>query len=254
MVKPYAGIKTKYRLGRIVLKKSAFSQRVSAGAAFFEGDARYPTYEHLLREDSKSGQGGTHCADTKLVCDNVRKSLLKNYPTTFSEDASAIPIAVVVDWAFEYTPKPNYASLFSYWLWPEGAEQMTTYHIWLVADTPGTSDDTLWRQYLAAPKNHPGRGHAVRESEVWETGLLPLGLIPVPGASDWPKTVTFMRAGKGSLVGAPQVTMASRNCFTDLVFDPATDGDVLAAAVMRILNRWQRQNDVRTMVKNGGAK
>ena len=254
LVKPYAGVTAKYRLGRIVLKKSTFSQRVAAGAAAFTPDQRYPAYKYLMKEDSGAGPGGTHYNDTKLVGDSVRKSLLKNYPGVFTEDPSAIPLAVVVDWAFEYKPTPDYASLFSYWFWPTGAEQTTTYLVWLVKDDPRSSDDELWRKYLAAPKKHPGQGYAVRESEVWETGLLPMGLIPVPGESDWPKTTTFMRAGKGSLVGAPLVTMASSNCFKDLVFEPATDGDVLAAAIMRILNRWQRQNDVRAMVKRGGVK
>jgi hypothetical protein len=39
-----------------------------------------------------------------------------------------------------------------------------------------------------------------------------------------------------------------------MVFDPKVDGDVLAAAIMRAVNRHRRSAEIAAMVKDGGAK
>lgn len=336
LVKPYGCTNTKYRLGRIVLKKSPFSEMVAGGTAQLDRQESYlkanrarlqrefvaspekfsshylslnakcsafphrkaagysaayavfyyngqmglqkwkknpelgaqmlidaelamikadkESYAKIVKEDRKSGPYGTHAANSKALSDSVRMSLLKHYPSVFTDDPSAPSLAVVVDWETEYKDLPNYASLLTYWLWPVGAEQTSTYSVFVCNDAPSVSDDAMWQRYKAAPKSDPRRGFAIRESEVWETGLLPLGLIPVPGESDWPKTFTFMRSGKGSLVGSPQDKLSSRECFEQLVFEPATDGDVLAAAIMRTLNRCKREAEVASMRKKGGKK
>jgi len=332
LVKADAGIAQKYRLARIVLKKSAFSSKVAGGYEQFDrrqkaldakktavrnktpvdldtymgmlralspsvvvpgsqywemakksylsasaeqrqimvaaiSDSKFyyeqhaidqerKAYDGLLKEDRKSGPNGTHAADTKILFDGVKQSLLWSYPKIFTEETSATPIAVVVDWATSYKARPDYASIFSYWFWPNGADQESIYFIWVTENDEQRSNDDLWKDYLSSKsqaRGFIGKGSAVRESEIWETGLLPLGLIPVPGESDWPKTTDFMRCGKGSLVGSPKEKIESRHCFRDLVFEPATDGDVLAAAIMRVINRWQREKDVQKQVK-GGAR
>ena len=82
---------------------------------------------------------------------------------------------------------------------------------------------------------------------------MPMGFIPCPGESDFPKTYCFMRSGKDSLVGSPREKIASRECFADMVFEPKVDGDVLAAAIMRIVNRKHRVAEAEKMM-NGGVK
>lgn len=337
VVKHYDGIKDKYRLARIILKKSSFSEfaskdmlvnldkqeslllrnrselerkfvaspdefgryylalnkkckafphRKSAGYSaayavwYYNGMNHCPkdtsigakllveaelamikadrdNYKMVSYEDKKSGPNGTHAADTQLIFNAVERSLIEHYPSIMTKNPSAIPIAVVVDWATEYKANPDYSSIFSYWLWPNSATQESIYHIWVTTDTTRKSDAQLWQEYLCSSTPDAeliGKGAAVRESEVWETGLLPVGLIPVPGESDWPKTTTFMRAGKGSLVNNPNVKINSRNCFRDMVFEPAADGDVIAAAIMRTLNRYQRERDVSAIMMKGTAK
>ena len=248
LVKPDSGLKQKYRLGRIVLKKSTFSASVAKAYVDIDIDRR----KQLLDEDKKSGPRGTHAADTELVYSHVRDALLKNYPSVFTEDNAARPIAVVVDWATEYKSSPDYSSIFSYWFWPNSAEQESIYYIWITEDGLNKSDEALWADYIASRSSVPGfigKGSAVRQSEVWETGLLPLGFLPVPGESDWPNTRCFMRSGKDSLVSSPKNTLTSRKCFKDLVFEPKVDGDVLAAAIMRTLNRHCREQEAETIKK-----
>jgi len=81
------------------------------------------------------------------------------------------------------------------------------------------------------------------------------GVHPVSGAgeSDFPKTYCFMRSGKDSLVGSPAEKISSRKCFEDMVFEPKVDGDVLAAAIMRIANRRHRAAEAEKLMK-GGAR
>ena len=332
VVKPDATLAAKYRLERIVLKKSIFSRKVADGygqfdrrqtalnakkealarkavndvdaymemlralnPAFFTPGSKYwqssrdsylsataeqrktmvdalagssfyieqyaidcdrKEYDSILKEDKKSGPNGTHAADTQNLFDSVRSALSRDYPAVFSDVAEATPIAVVVDWATEYKPLPDYASIFSGWFWPESAEQETVYHLFLVENPGGRTDDDLWKEYIANIGKYPRPvecGSAVRTSEVWESWLLPMGFIPCPGDSDFPTTYCFMRSGKDSLVNSPSKKISSRKCFEHLVFEPKVDGDVLAAAIMRIANRKHRAAEAEKMM-NGGVK
>lgn len=70
IVKPEATLFAKYRLERIVLKKSKFSREVANG-----GGTDRRKYEELLKEDRKSGPGGTHAANTKTIFESVRTAL-----------------------------------------------------------------------------------------------------------------------------------------------------------------------------------
>ena len=265
---------------RIVLKKSAFSRKIDDGygpfdrrqraldakkagagknAVYWEQyvlDRERKEFDNLLREDKKSGPNGTHAADTQRLLESVRSALYRDYPGVFADTVGATPIAIVVDWATEYKKLPDYASIFSGWLWPEAAEQETIYHLFMIENPGGRSDDELWRTYLATCGKYPrplGCGSAVRTSEIWETWLLPIGFIPCPGESDFPKTCCFMRCGKDSLVNSPSEKLGSRRCFEDMVFEPKVDGDVLAAAIMRIVNRKHRAAEAVKMM-GGGAR
>ena len=247
LVKPDATLVAKYRLERIVLKKSKFSREVANGGG---GDRK--KYEELLKEDRKSGSGGTHAANTQMIFESVRTALYSDYPSVFVDSPEATPIAIVVDWATEYKQLPDYASIFSGWFWPEAAEQETVYYLYWVENPVGRSDNELWMAYLQAPNKYPRPleyGSAVRTSEVWETFILPIGFIPCPGESDFPKTYCFMRSGKDSLVSSPVQKISSRKCFEDMVFEPKVDGDVLAAAIMRIANRRHRAAAAERMMK-----
>lgn len=219
-------------------------------------DMNRSTFKSRVKEDKKSGPQGTHAADTKLIFDVVQASLLKRYPSVFTTASDGIPLTVVVDWGTEYRPQPNYASILSYLIWPDSVTQETLYQIRVFENAGGRSDDDLWQEYVKSP-NYPlpaDNGSAIRISDTWETWLLPFGFIPCPGDSDFPTTFCFMRAGKDSLVSSPSDKLSSRKCFRHLVFEPKVDGDVLAAAIMRVLNRRHRIAQAEKMMVKGGAK
>ena len=327
-IKPDTTLATKYKLDRIVLKKSSFSRKVADASAYASVDLRSrelldlknrmingdadayidfykkeysayvkldaattrmmrdtflsssvqnrqkiveplvklkldaiererKEYDKILKDDKKSGPNGTHYADTQMIFNSVHAALFRNYPSVFVDAADSIPIAVVIDWATEYKQLPDYASIFSGWLWPTAAEQESVYHLYVVENPSSRTDDELWNSYIAAPKKYPlppECGFATRKSEVWESELvLPTGFIPCPGESDFPKTFCFMRSGKDSLVYNPSRKIESRECFKHMVFEPKVDGDVIAAAIVRVLNRKHRIAEAASMMK-GGAR
>lgn len=198
-----------------------------------------------------------HNEDSQKIKQLVEMALLEHYPSVFTRDSDAIPLTILVNWSTTYKGHPNYASILKYWFWPLSADQETVYRIRIVKNAGGRSDSDLWQEFFASIKSYPQpaeNASAVRMSEVWETMLLPIGFIPVPGESDWSKTFCFMRQGKDSLVGSPAEKIRSKNCIRDMVFEPKVDGEVIAAAIMRSINRQFRVKQVNALVGEGGLK
>jgi hypothetical protein len=183
-----------------------------------------------------------HAEDTANMFAAVKKSLYGNYPSVFSDSGDAIPLTVHVGWKTHYQGSPIVQSPVTYMVLPEDAEQETVYYVTTKAQSAGSGGS--WTEQTSA----------ARYSETWETWLLPIGYIPIPGKSDWPRTFGFLRLSKDSIVGSPSKTIDSKSCIRDLVFDPKVDGDVIAAAVMRALNRRQHAAEIATIQKNGVAK
>ncbi|MBO7687648.1 MAG: hypothetical protein J6V72_14755 [Kiritimatiellae bacterium] len=181
-----------------------------------------------------------HSEDTKNMFEAVKASLLKNYPGVFSESADAVPLSVHVSWNTSYQGSPIIQSIVTYMVVPEAAEQETLYYVRTSAREGGTT----WTEKTSA----------ARFSETWETWLLPIGFIPIPGKSDWSRTFCFLRLGKDSIVSEPSKTINKKSCIRDMVFDPKVDGDVLAATIMRAVNRHYRSAELAAMIRNGGAK
>lgn len=170
----------------------------------------------------------------------VKKSLLVHYPHVFTDSADAIPLSVHVTWQTQYHGSPIVHSFLSNIVIPDTAEQETIYYVSISA----TGANASWSD----------RTSASRLSETWETWLLPIGFLPIPGKSDWSRTFCFLRLGKDSLVSSPKSVINSANCVRDMVFDPKVDGDVIAAAIMRAINRQHRLKAINAMMKEGGAK
>ncbi|MBP5285891.1 MAG: hypothetical protein ILO34_07295 [Kiritimatiellae bacterium] len=279
-VKPASGIGCRYRVDRLLLSESSylagvkrlaparasFQRELSAKSksAFYNGIVEDVGYEIACSLASRddiwkvvSDLEKRHEEDAGKIRKCVMDSLCRNYPSVFSEDSSAIPLTVLVHWTTSYGKRPNYASIFGYWLWPEAADQETVYRIRVLEGARQVSAEKLWRDFNASTERYPQpveNSSAVRTSEVWETGLLPFGFIPVPGDSDWPKTFCFMRTGKDSLVGDPAQTLRSADCVRDLVFEPKTDGDVIAAAIMRSINRKRREQQIDKLLSKQGGR
>lgn len=191
------------------------------------------------KDDKKADE--YHKEDERNVLAAVRKSLLANYPGVFTDSPSATPLSVYVNWDTHYQGSPIIQSVVTYAVMPETAEQETVYY---VTTTAGRGGADSWTRQTSAS----------RMSETWEPWLLPIGFIPIPGRSDWPRTFCFLRLGKDSNVGRPADTIKTKRCIRDLVFDPKVDGDVLAAAIMRAVNGKRRADVLDALAKEGGAK
>lgn len=184
--------------------------------------------------------GGAHAHDSKMVFGAVKTALLSRYPSVFKEDQGAIPLTVVLDWGVDYKEDEAFALFFNYWLWPLSYTEETSYKVFVIEGESRKSEDELWKEYYDAVRkfpNPPSLSSGIRTSETWESAILPTGFIPVVGESDYDRTYCFMRQGKGSLINNAGERLYDKDCMKDIVFDTATDGDVVAAMIMRALNR-----------------
>lgn len=281
LVKPIKGITHKFRLHRVLLseppyikgirklasRQYEFQRQISATTGDFSlyneivRDVGYLEAVSLAyRQDLWqviSELEDQHKKETEKVCLSISEALCRNYPSVFTTDKNATPLTVLITWETSYKERPNYASIFSYWLWPKAAEQETVYRINVLENAGWGHDEGLWRNFLQSLKRYPQpveNSSAVRMSVVWETMLLPFGFIPIPGDSDWPKTFCFLRQGKDSLVGKAAEKMQSQQCIRDMVFEPKTDGEVLAAAIMRSINRKYRAARMDALLLKGGVR
>lgn len=281
LVKPAKGISQKYRLARLFfsdppylrgMKKLSsrqyeFQRQISATTgnfALYNEIIRDLGYSEAVsfayRKDLRkivSELEEQHKKETETIRQHISDALCRKYPSVFTTEMSATPLTVLLTWETTYKDRPNYASIFSYWFWPISAEQNTIYRINVQESVGGVSEVTLWRNFLQTLKKYPQpaeNGSAMRTSVVWETMLLPIGFIPIPGDSDWPTTFCFMRLGKDSLVSNPQEKLRSKKCVRDMIFEPKTDGEVLAAAIMRSINRKYRAARTDAILSKGGAR
>lgn len=179
-----------------------------------------------------------HEEDTQAMLKAVRESLYRNYPMVFSDSRSARSLTVRVAWRMCYQGDPIVHSFLTNLIVPDGAEQETIY----------------WVTVTDSAESWSATGSASRMSETWETWLLPIGFIPIPGKSDWPKTFCFMRSDKDSLVSNLSDKANGIDCVRDLVFEPKVDGDVIAALIMRAVNQHRRDKIVSLLLEKGGAK
>lgn len=281
LVKPAKGIVQKYRLARLLFadppylrgmkKLSSRQYEFQRQMAATTGD--FSLYNEIIRDlgymeavsaayrkdirQVVSELEEQHKKETETIRQHISDALCRHYPSVFTTEMSATPLTVLLTWETSYKDLPNYASLLGYWLWPLSAEQNTIYRISVQDSVGGRSETTLWRDFLQTLKKYPQpveNGSAMRTSVVWETMLLPIGFIPIPGDSDWPKTFCFMRMGKDSLVGKPQDKLQSKKCIRDMIFEPKTDGEVLAAAIMRSINRKCRAMRTDAILSKGGVR
>lgn len=217
---------------------------------------RFRLAKIILRK-SKGADANTHDEQTEKVFSCVENSLLKNYPTVFTKEMEGTPLTVLVDWSFKYSPVDLMApsSLLTRMFFPERVEQETIYYVRTLGNAQGLGEPELWAEFNASREMYPQPSEntaAARCSEIKETWILPIGFIPVAGESNWPKSFCFMRQGKDSPVMAPSETALSKDCFSELVFEPKTDGDVIAAAIMKSINRQSYDKNMAIILDGKG--
>lgn len=193
-------------------------------------------------------------ADTEPLRVALEASLQSHYPSLFPENGGKIGLTVAVSYDFRYRNEPSDWSILDWLLVPSFVTKETC---WRICIRPGNAFGReaelfahLRRNGKKFPKPLDVSGGA-RETEMWESFLLPTGWIPVPGEADW-RSTAFLRFAAATPVSSPASVAKTEKAFKYLVFDPDCDGDVLAAAVVKALNRQVRQKADEKLI--GGGK
>ena len=250
-VKSVANIGSGYRISKVVIAETELLKEVRYCAS--KGYMGNPVAYNESRKQRGLAQNGLedlalvsaviesdlseleakHQEDEKKVRDSLEAALIRFYPEVFSCDKTAKPLTVLVSWGAKYAVDmpfyyPNIAALF----WPLSAELETQYDV-CVLEGDGRQ---IGQSFFSSGIDKGISVKAVRSSEVWETVFLPIGLIPVPGESNWPKKADFMKSNGAFNMNALN-KINSKDGISEVVFDSDVDGEVLAAAVVRALNQ-----------------
>ena len=194
----------------------------------------------------------------RMYLDAVRKSLLKNYPSIFTEDDNATPITVLISWDKMFEDHHSYGVLLCALGFPFTQEMETTYRVRVIPAEDKRDAEELWNEYaysLLEYPQPPQNGGAVRQREMWTSYFVPISLIGIPGESNWPKERKCFTTGSALIT-------KQRDEFSNVdgiyggfgyyspveymerfVFDPVCDGDVIAAMIVRCLNRIAEEKE-----------
>ncbi|MBR6374571.1 MAG: hypothetical protein IKS20_15460 [Victivallales bacterium] len=180
----------------------------------------------------------------KIFFDAVQASLLKNYPNIFTTSKDAVPLTVLVSFDSKFGEHHTIGLILVCFGFPYTHEMEVTYRIRVVPNDTGQNQDGLWKDYIASQLDYPPNvqnSGAVRVRNMWTSMILPISLLGMPGKSEWPKKrKVFTRGSFGMSEEREkndfsfQTPMAYMNRY---IYDPVCDGDIIAALVMRSLNK-----------------
>ena len=196
----------------------------------------------------KEIDGNSDCR--KMYFDAIQKALLKNYPDVFTTSIDATPVTVLLTWENRVEDPHNYGGIFCALGSPSVQDMETTYRIYVALNSTGSSEYELWNQYLTSmvTNQYGGKnGMAVRQRETWTSFFLPISWIGIAGQSDWstkrkifacwPETEYSTSEGIVSFKSLKYIYTNPQKYMEKFVFDPVSDGDVIAALIMHSLNK-----------------
>lgn len=262
-VKADSRITDTYYISHVALDPAVYNQMaeriVKEREAVLQQTRYYKDWElqsvlSQIRRDEVAKFQQYRLSDTEPLRAALEASLRRHYPALFPENGGKIGLTVAVSYDFRYQDEPSNWSILDWLLVPSFATKETN---WRMCIRPGNAFGReaelfahLRRNGKKFPKPLDVSGGA-RETEMWESFLLPTGWIPVPGEADW-RSNAFLRFAAATPVSSPASVAKTEKAFKYLVFDPDCDGDVLAAAVVRALNRQVRQKADGKLI--GGGK
>jgi len=180
----------------------------------------------------------------KMFFDAVQKSLMKHYPNVFTTSGNATPITVLVSFDNKVEDHHSLGFLLVGFGFPYSQELEVTYRIRVVPNATAQGKERLWKDYVASQLDYPPNvqnSGAVRIRNMWTSMIFPISLLGMPGKSDWPKNRKAFTMGsfgisqesqKKDIVVAPPAEYMNK-----YIFDPVSDGDIIAALIMRSLNK-----------------
>lgn len=210
---------------------------------------------HALQAANIADLEKEHKKYETLVHDSLNSALVRLYPTVFSNDGNTIPLTIMISMEESYKIDapfyyPNIAALF----WPLSADQETKFDVLVLNGNIQKNDKVLRNEFderLKLKRRAKQEPSVVRASEVWETMGLPIGLIPIPGESQWSRKMGFMAENgpfhgkdRGSLFdvytsGIDQANLKALTESMKIAYVPEVDSEVLAAAVVQELNKMK---------------
>jgi hypothetical protein len=210
---------------------------------------------HALQAANIADLEKEHKKYETLVHDSLNSALVRLYPTVFSNDGNTIPLTIMISMEESYKIDapfyyPNIAAL----VWPLSADQETKFDVLVLNGNIQKDDKALRNEFderLKLKRRAKQEPSVVRASEVWETMGLPIGLIPIPGESQWSRKMGFMAENgpfhgkdRGSLFdvytsGIDQANLKALTASMKRAYIPEVDSEVLAAAVVQELNKMK---------------
>lgn len=184
-----------------------------------------------------------HKLDTEMVYESINAALTRLYPTLFCNDASAIPLTIMISIDASYKVDiPSYYPRIAMFFWPLSASLETKYDLWVKKGLHQEDEKEIMKKFdevLKAKHSAKQESTVVRSSEVWETVGFPIGAIPISGESQWSKKTGFV-ANNGSfrLYRSGDEILGSTD-WMSLAYVPEVDSEVLAAAVVQELNKMK---------------
>ena len=178
----------------------------------------------------------------KMYFEAVRESLLRNYPDVFTTGKEAIPLTVLVSWENKFEDPHSYGGILQGLGFPSIQDVEVTYRIGVVPNATDRGVEDLWDEYAESLLEFPPsaqNGGAVRQRETWTSMTIPSSFIGMSGDSDWPKVRrSFTRRGirkKDEKIDS--MYSPAQDYMSKYVFDSVCDGDIIAALVMRSINK-----------------
>ena len=220
----------------VACKKCAEDYKKTRGAFFDEmliGDK----YSRLTKHNRSK-------ACNKMYFDAVQASLRKHYPDVFATSGDATPVTVLVTFENKFEDHHNFGMALAIFGFPFSQELEVTYSISVLPGEQGKDQDGLWKEYVASQLNYPPSARnssAVRVRNMWTSMLLPVSLLGMPGKSDWPKKRNVLTMGSFAIskehYERDMDSNFTENYMRKFTFDPVCDGDIIAALIMRSLNK-----------------
>ncbi|MBQ7177459.1 MAG: hypothetical protein IJS08_08600 [Victivallales bacterium] len=189
---------------------------------------------------------------TKMYYDAIQASLLNNYPNVFTNSMDATPITVLVSYKYKYETHSYDHGLLRILGFPITQKVEVTYQTRIVPNASGKNKDELWNEYYESRLEYPPAAQnsgAIRQRDMWTSCVLPISLLGIPGKTDWPKKREVFTEGTFAISPNDEKYALGESLFKDynfvqpitfiqnFVFDPVCDGDIIAALIMRSLNK-----------------
>ena len=166
-IKPASHITGRYRVAKVLVKEPAFIKLVRLCAEkgwlgepdgvnkfvkYSEGQGmdvlQAMTAWQSVEKTDVSELEARHKEDTKMIRDSLNASLMRLYPTIFSNDQGATPLTIMISMNVSYKiDYPSYYPRIAMLFWPLSADIETKYDLWMRIGDVQKDETALWKDF-----------------------------------------------------------------------------------------------------------